>query len=99
MFDFWRTRKHRRREELRYAILDGQVRALLLVLDSMIELTPAENRDVLIELLKTQVGKGFTSGAPWLDKGAKKLYNDVLSMTLQNFIRVILREQLKAPLL
>jgi hypothetical protein len=92
MFDLLATQKHRRKEELRYAILDGQVKALLIAIGSIVELMPAENRDVLIELLKTQVGKGFASGAPWLDIGTKKLHSDALSMTLQNFIRVIPRQ-------
>jgi hypothetical protein len=93
MFDVWGTGKQRRKEELRYAILDGQVRALLLVMGSMIELMPAEKRDVLIELLKTQVGEGFAGDPPWLDKEAKQLFNDSLSITLQNFIQGHARPQ------
>jgi hypothetical protein len=90
MFNLWGTRwqKQLRKEELRRAVLDGEVRALLLVIGSMIDLMPAEKREVLVELLKSQVGKGFTSDASWLDKEAKQFYNDSLSVTLQNFIRV-----------
>ena len=88
MFGLWRARKQRRREELNFAILDGQVRAIYLVMGSMISLMPDDKREVLIELLKHQVGSGFTSDAPWLDAEAKQLYNDSLSNTLQTLIEV-----------
>jgi hypothetical protein len=83
MFDLWGKRKQRRKEELRYALLDGEVRALLLVMGSMIDLLPAEKREVLIEVLKIQVGQGFTSNATWYDEEAKQLYNDSLSLSLR----------------
>jgi hypothetical protein len=54
----------------------------------IIYLMPAERRELLIELLKTKVGEGFTSKAPWLDEEARQFYNDSLSFTLQNFIEV-----------
>jgi hypothetical protein len=86
MFGLWGARKQRRREELRYAILDGQVRAIYLVMGSMISLMPDDKREILIELLKTQLGSGFTSDASWLDAETKQLYNDSLSNTLQILI-------------
>ena len=88
MFDPWGIRKQRRKEELQNAILEGQVRALLLVLASTIDLVPTQDRQVLIKVLKIQVGNGFTSELPGLDSEAKQVYNDFLSMTLQNFIKV-----------
>ena len=89
MFDLWGIRKQRRKDKSRYAVLDGEVRALLLVIGSMISLMPEQERNVLIEVIKTQVGKGFTSDDPWLDtKESKQIYNDSLSVTLQNFIKV-----------
>jgi hypothetical protein len=86
MFDLWGMRKQRRKEEMRYAILDGHGRALQLVMGAMIDLMPKDNREILIEVIKTQVGKGFTSDAGWLDEEANRLYNDSLSLTLQIFI-------------
>jgi hypothetical protein len=93
MFDLWGTRKQRtedleqrRKEELHHAILEGQVRALLLVLGATIDLMPAQDRQTLVEVLKHQVGKGFGRG---LDEVAKKFFNDSLSITLQNFIETI----------
>jgi hypothetical protein len=72
----WGTPKQRRKEELRYAILDGHGRALQFVMGAMIDLMPKNNRDVLIEVIKTQVGKGFISDAAWLDEEANQVYND-----------------------
>jgi hypothetical protein len=96
MFDLWGTRKQRkeelqqrRKEELHHAILEGQVRALLLVLGATIDLMPAQDRQTLVEVLKHQVGKGFGSEARGLDEVAKKYFNDSLSVTLQNFIETI----------
>jgi hypothetical protein len=86
MLGILNKREQRRKEDLRYAILDGEIRALRLVMGSMITLMPSERREALIELLKTVVGQGFTSDSPGLTGEAKQMYNDSLSMVLQNFI-------------
>jgi hypothetical protein len=86
MFDLWGTRKQRRIEEIRYAILDGHSHALQIVMGAMIDLMTKDNREILIEVIKAQVGKGFTSNAPRLDEETNQIYNDWLSLTLQLFI-------------
>jgi len=86
MFDLWGTRKQRRTEEIHYALLDGHSHALQLVMGAMINLMTKDNREILIEVIKAQVGKGFTSNATWLDEETNQIYNDSLSLTLQVFI-------------
>jgi hypothetical protein len=96
MFDLWGTRKRReeeleqrRKKELHHTILAGQVRALLLVLGATIDLMPAQDRQMLVGVLKGQVSKGFGSEARGFDEVAKKFFNNSLSATLQNFIETI----------
>jgi hypothetical protein len=86
MVDFFGIRKQRRRDELKLAIMAGEIRALYLVIGSMISLLPKEKRTILIDMFKLQVSSGFSGDMPGLDPEARQLYSDSLSSVLQNFV-------------
>jgi hypothetical protein len=74
-------------EASNFAIVEGQVMALHLVIGSLIDFMPPSERERLIVTLKTLVGRGFGGKAPFLlDDQLKQLYNNSMSATIQQFI-------------
>jgi hypothetical protein len=87
MFSRWGRKPQRRDDDLRAAMIAGEVRALSLILSTAIKLMSDTQRQLFVGVLKSHVGQGITSSEPWLaDEVMRTMYNESMSLTLQNFI-------------
>jgi hypothetical protein len=73
-----------------FAITLGHLASLTMVLGATLSQMNKGQRDSLIEALKTEVGKGTSTGAPdSMYEKYKQVYMDAKSGALQNFIETV----------
>jgi hypothetical protein len=89
MFDLFGRRQNkediaRLRKEI--AVLRGEINAIHLLLQTVVDRIPKTERRHLVDLWKYAVGQGFGGDAPWLDKDHKQAYNNAMSAMIQAFI-------------
>jgi hypothetical protein len=87
MFNFWGRKPSQRRDDLPAAMIAGEVRALSMMLSTVVKLLPDSKRQLFVEVLKSHIGQRMTSDAPWIkDEVTRTMFDESMSLTLQNFI-------------
>jgi hypothetical protein len=69
-----------------FALLQGQIMGLYVVLGAVIDRLPKPERDSLLELLRAAVGSGFGGHGDFLDEKHRQGYNNAMSAIIQKII-------------
>jgi hypothetical protein len=74
------------------AAAQGQITAIHVLLQTVIDRMPERERKNLIETWKHAVAQGLRGKAPWLDKDHWQEYNDAMSAMIHAFLEAAHRE-------